>query len=105
SSSEVERNNAIKQGNAIFAFVLTNAAGETDSWHVDLKETGRVGKGPGNNPTATLLLSEKDFGEMVANKVNAQKLFMAGNLKIKGDIVKATKIEPILKGAQNKSRL
>uniref|UniRef100_A0A0D2YKH2 SCP2 domain-containing protein n=1 Tax=Fusarium oxysporum (strain Fo5176) TaxID=660025 RepID=A0A0D2YKH2_FUSOF len=51
SSTEIKRNNAIKQCNAVFAFVLTNTAGETDSWHVDLKETGKVGKGPCNNPT------------------------------------------------------
>jgi hypothetical protein len=47
----VERNKAIKLANAVFAFVLTNAASETDSWHIDLKKTGKVGKGPGMNPT------------------------------------------------------
>lgn len=51
SSSEEERSNAIKQSNAIFAFVLTNDAGDTDSWNVDLKKTGTVGKGLGNNAT------------------------------------------------------
>ncbi|KAH6867802.1 SCP-2 sterol transfer family protein [Thelonectria olida] len=105
SSSEVYRNNAIKQASAIFAIVLTNAAGETDVWHIDLKETGKVGKGPGNNPTAVLLLSETEFGDMVANKVNAQKLFMDGKLKIKGDVMKATKVEHILKSAQSKPSL
>ncbi|KAH7111164.1 SCP-2 sterol transfer family protein, partial [Dactylonectria estremocensis] len=105
SSSEVERNNAIKQGNAVIAFVLTNAAGETDSWYIDLKETGKVGKGPSNNPTMIFLLSEKEFGDIVANKLNLQELFIAGKLKIKGDVVKAIKIEPILKSPQSKHRL
>ncbi|EXL69411.1 hypothetical protein FOPG_14626 [Fusarium oxysporum f. sp. conglutinans race 2 54008] len=105
SSTEIKRNNAIKQCNAVFAFVLTNTAGETDSWHVDLKETGKVGKGPCNNPTVTLLLSEKEFGDIFSNKVNAQKLFMAGKLKIKGDVLKVTKLERILKSDQIESRL
>ncbi|RKK94622.1 hypothetical protein BFJ68_g15115 [Fusarium oxysporum] len=105
SSTEIKRNNAIKQYNAVFAFVLTNTAGETDSWHVDLKETGKVGKGPCNNPTVTLLLSEKEFGDIFSNKVNPQKLFMAGKLKIKGDVLKVTKLERILKSDQIESRL
>jgi putative sterol carrier protein len=48
----------------------------------------------------TLSLSDEDFGKLVNGKANAQRLFMSGKLKIKGDIMKATKMEPILKKAQ-----
>lgn len=41
---ETEKDAAIKQGNGIFAFTIKNGA-TTDSWHLDLKETGKVGKG------------------------------------------------------------
>jgi len=51
TSSDAERKDAIKQGNAVFAFTLKNKAGETESWHIDLKEKGEVGKGLGNKPT------------------------------------------------------
>ena len=44
----------------------------------------------------TLLLSDEDFGSLVSGKANAQRLFMAGKLKIRGNVMKATKIEPIL---------
>lgn len=44
SSSDAERKDAIKKGGVIFAFTLKNG-GETDSWYIDLKETGKVGKG------------------------------------------------------------
>ncbi|KAM0285669.1 hypothetical protein ACHAQH_001375 [Verticillium albo-atrum] len=104
-SSEADRKDAIKQGNAVFAFTLKNTAGETDSWHIDLKETGTVQKGLGTKPTVTLSLSDADFASLVAGKANAQKLFMSGKLKIKGDVMKATKMEPILKKAQTKSKL
>ena len=50
-SSEADRKDAIKQGNAIFAFTLKNKAGETESWHIDLKEKGAVGTGAGTKPT------------------------------------------------------
>lgn len=53
----------------------------------------------------TLTLSDADFGNLVIGKANAQKLFMSGKLKIKGDIMKATKLDPILKKAQTKAKL
>lgn len=53
NASDADRKDAIKQGNAVFAFTLKNSAGETDSWHLDLKESGKVGKGVGAKPTGT----------------------------------------------------
>jgi hypothetical protein len=44
-SSDAERKDAIKKGGAIFAFTLKNEQGEQQDWHIDLKETGTVGKG------------------------------------------------------------
>lgn len=55
--------------------------------------------------TVTLSLSDEDFGKLVAGKTQAQRLFMSGKLKIKGDVMKATKMEPILKKAQTKAKL
>ncbi|KAK3360166.1 SCP2 sterol-binding domain-containing protein [Lasiosphaeria hispida] len=103
--TDADKKDAIKQGNAVFAFNLKNAAGETESWHIDLKNKGEVGKGLGEKPTVTLSLSDADFGNLVAGKANAQRLFMSGKLKIKGDVMKATKMEPILKKAQTKAKL
>ena len=53
NSSDADRKDAIKQGNAVFAFTLKNKAGDTESWHIDLKETGKVATGTGNKPTGT----------------------------------------------------
>ncbi|KAG7288676.1 hypothetical protein NEMBOFW57_005032 [Staphylotrichum longicolle] len=105
NASEADRKDAMKQGNAVFAFTLKNAAGETDSWNIDLKNKGVVSKGLGEKPTVTLSLSESDFGALVAGKANAQRLFMSGKLKIKGDVMKATKLDPILKKSQTKAKL
>jgi putative sterol carrier protein len=107
-SSESDRKAAIKQAGAIFAFTLKNSAGETDSWYLDLKETGTVGKGlapEGKKATTTLSLSDADFAKLTSGKGNAQQMFMGGKLKIKGDMMKATKMEPILKKAQTKAKL
>lgn len=51
AADEKERKDAIKQGNAVFSFTLKNKAGETESWHIDLKNKGEVGKGLGDKPT------------------------------------------------------
>lgn len=73
--------------------------------------------------TVTLSLSDEDFGKLVSGKTQAQRLFMSGKLKIKGDVMKvcyprplpsnfladitlqATKMEPVLKKAQTKAKL
>ncbi|KAI0473273.1 sterol-binding-like protein [Xylariaceae sp. FL0804] len=105
SASEAEKKEAIKQGNAVFAFNIKNKAGETDSWHIDLKEKGTVGKGLGTKPTVTLTLSDDDFSNLVHGKAVAQRLFMSGKLKIKGDVMKATKLTPILNKARTSAKL
>lgn len=133
-SSEADKKQAMDMGKGIYAFTLKNAAGETDSWHIDLKKEGKVGKGVGDKPdgmslfllvetrrtiyylevtyqltaclqTVTLQLSEADFESLVSGKGNAQRLFMSGKLKIKGNVMKATKLDPILKQAQTKAKL
>ncbi len=125
NASEADRKDAIKQANAIFGFTLTNPAGDKESWHIDLKNTGRVGKGLGDaKPTGacslssqhpsevlltglivTLLLSDADFGNLVSGKGSAQRLFMGGKLKIQGDMMKATKLEAVLNKTRTKAKL
>lgn len=53
----------------------------------------------------TLLLSEEDFGKLVAGKTQAQRLFMSGKLKVKGDVMKATRVQAVLANAQAKAKL
>jgi hypothetical protein len=45
NESPAEKKEAIKKGGAIFAFTLKNKEGESDSWHIDLKDQGKVAKG------------------------------------------------------------
>ncbi|KAH8699716.1 SCP2 sterol-binding domain-containing protein [Ilyonectria robusta] len=105
NASDADRQDAIKQGKGVYAFKLKNKAGEEASWHIDLKESGKVAAGLGEKPTVTLSLSDENFGKLVAGKANAQRLFMSGKLKVAGDVMKATKLDPILKKAQTKAKL
>ncbi|CAI4215239.1 unnamed protein product [Parascedosporium putredinis] len=105
TSSDADRKDAIKQGGGVYAFTLKNAAGQEESWYIDLKEKGEVFKGVPAKANVTLSLSDENFGKLVTGKANAQKLFMGGKLKVKGDVMKATRMEPILKKAQSKAKL
>ncbi|EHY56724.1 hypothetical protein HRR83_002193 [Exophiala dermatitidis] len=108
NSSDAERQAAIKQGGAVFAFKLTNDKGQEETWHLDLKESGKVGKGEapqGKKADVTLVLSDDNFGKLVSGKTKAQTLFMTGKLKIKGNVMKATKLEPVLAKAKAQSKL
>ncbi|KAH6899947.1 SCP2 sterol-binding domain-containing protein [Thelonectria olida] len=105
NASDADRKDAIKQGKGVYAFTLKNKAGETASWHIDLKNTGAVATGLGEKPNVTLSLSDADFANLVVGKANAQRLFMSGKLKVTGDVMKATKLDPILKKAQTKAKL
>ncbi|PLB41044.1 SCP2 sterol-binding domain-containing protein [Aspergillus candidus] len=103
-----ERKDAVEKAKAIVSFNIKNAGGKEESWYLDLKEVGEVGKGAapaGKKADVTLSLSDADFASLVAGKANAQRLFMGGKLKIKGNIMKATKMEPVLKKAQGKAKL
>jgi len=106
--SPADKKDAIKKAGAIFAFTLKNKEGTTQSWYIDLKNEGKVEKGAapsGGKADVTLLLSDEDFGKLVRGTAKAQSLFMAGKLKIRGDIMKATRLEPILGKAQTKAKL
>ncbi|PYH94753.1 putative lipid transfer protein [Aspergillus ellipticus CBS 707.79] len=107
-SDAAERKDAINKAKAVVAFNIKNSNGEEESWHLDLKDKGVVAKGAaptGGKADVTLSLSDEDFTSLVSGKANAQRLFMGGKLKIKGNIMKATKMEPVLKKAQGKAKL
>lgn len=44
-SDPAEKQDAIKKGGAVFAFTLKNNAGQEESWYIDLKKDGVVGRG------------------------------------------------------------
>jgi len=86
---------------------LKNNAGQEEAWHIDLKDKGVVSKGEapaGKKADVTLSLSDENFGKLVAGKTKAQSLFMSGKLKVKGNVMKATKLEGVLAKAQTQTK-
>jgi hypothetical protein len=70
----------------------------TAVWSLEFKNVGIVKKGASDaKPDAVLTLSDDVFVDMVNGKMNGQKAFMGGKLKIKGNMMLATKLDTILK--------
>jgi multifunctional beta-oxidation protein len=54
----------------------------------------------------TVLVQDKDFIELAGGKLNPQKAFMSGKIKIKGNMGLATKLQGVLKlAAPSKAKL
>ncbi|XP_030852307.1 hydroxysteroid dehydrogenase-like protein 2 [Strongylocentrotus purpuratus] len=81
---------------AVFQFELSG--NEPGTWHLDLKNgSGSAGSGPPSNTAdATLSLDSADFIKMFEGKIKATVAFMGGKLKIKGDMMKAMKLEKLM---------
>ncbi|KAJ8401632.1 hypothetical protein AAFF_G00379490 [Aldrovandia affinis] len=89
----------VKKVNAIFGWEITRGGEVTAQWTIDLKTgVGSLHKGLfDGRPDVTLTLSDEDFMDVVLGKLNPQKAFFSGKLKVKGNIMLSQKLEMILK--------
>ncbi|XP_014883763.1 peroxisomal multifunctional enzyme type 2 isoform X1 [Poecilia latipinna] len=89
----------VKKVNAVFGWEITKAGEKAAEWTIDLKNgSGSVLRGPpGGKVDVTFTLSDEDFMEVVTGKLQPQKAFFSGKLKVRGNIMLSQKLEVILK--------
>ncbi|XP_035611967.1 peroxisomal multifunctional enzyme type 2 [Oncorhynchus keta] len=89
----------VKKVNAVFGWEITKGGNIAAQWTIDLKTgAGALHKGPYSGKTdVTITVSDDDFMEVVQGKLNPQKAFFAGKLKVRGNIMLSQKLEVILK--------
>lgn len=76
---------ARKKVNGLFDITLKNTAGTDQSWTLDFKTSGSVSLGkPAVKPDVVLTMTDETFVDLANGKLNGQKAFMGGKLKIKG---------------------
>ncbi|XP_034397413.1 peroxisomal multifunctional enzyme type 2 [Cyclopterus lumpus] len=89
----------VKKVNAVFAWEITKDGKSAAEWTVDLKNgSGSLRRGaPSGKADVTLTVSDEDFVEVVQGRLNPQKAFFSGKLKVRGNIMLSQKLEVILK--------
>jgi len=104
--TDKEKAAQIEKTKAIFELLIKNGDGKEQSWVIDLKKSGTIIKGkPADvKPDVTLIMSDETFVNLANGKVNGQKAFMTGQLKTRGNMMLATKLEGVLKIAQSKQK-
>eukprot|EP00080_Pristionchus_pacificus_P021363 PDM81383.1 daf-22.1b [Pristionchus pacificus] len=99
-----------KAGQLVVRFIVTGANGQTKNWLVDLKQNPPfVGHNDSAKAELDVTLSDDTFMQMAAGKIKPDQAriwaFMKGQVKVKGNIAKAMKLQTILNPSMLKLKL
>eukprot|EP00929_Paragymnodinium_shiwhaense_P042166 TRINITY_DN2186_c1_g1_i1.p1 TRINITY_DN2186_c1_g1~~TRINITY_DN2186_c1_g1_i1.p1 ORF type:complete len:113 (+),score=43.69 TRINITY_DN2186_c1_g1_i1:87-425(+) len=90
----------VKMGNAVFQLLVSDG-GDDGKLLIDLKNgSGSCKRGEGK-ADVTITMAGADFLAMAAGKLDGMQAFMGGKLKIKGNMMLAQKLGPILDSVKN----
>ena len=81
--------------NAVFQFEITGD--ETAVVHAEVADgKAELVEAAHDSPNVTIIMSVDDLAKLVAGELNATSAFMAGKLKIKGDMPLAMKLQSLI---------
>ena len=82
-------------GTAVYQFCLSGDNG--GDVHVKVVDgVGQMEQGLADSPDITVSMTDEDFAGLLTGKLNAMSAFMAGKIKVKGDMKLAMKLQNML---------
>jgi putative sterol carrier protein len=92
----------VEKTKGVYKFVITDAS--SSDWHLDLKNgSGSLSSGAyEGTANCTMTMNSEVFNNMVKGSLKPTAAFMAGKLKIKGDMGLAMKLEKIMNSVKSK---
>merc|ERR1712056_124619 len=85
----------VRMGGAVFQLVVGD-----EKLNIDLKDGSGAVKWGEDKADVTITMAEGDFLAMAEGKLDGMQAFMGGKLKIKGNMMLAQKLGPILESAR-----
>jgi len=80
----------------VFQFAISGPGG--GEWFVAVKDAScKVSEGKTEKPTTTIRMSDTDFIDLIAGKLDGMQAYSAGRLKVEGDIMKSQLIGKLFK--------
>lgn len=99
--NDEKRKDTIDKTKAVVVMKVRNKDGRVESWWIDLKHEGKVGRGQSPyKPDLVVAVGDQNLKNMVEGRATAQKYYMMGRLKVRGSIIQALKIEKVLRDSQ-----